>query len=298
MNQKKGYLYILIAGCLWGTIGLFVNLLSGFGAGTGMMVFLRLATGTVLIAAVMLAMGGGRLFRIDRRGLLICACLGIVCQALFNYAYTSAIGMVGVATGAVLLYTSPIFVCIMSRIFFKEGITGQKILGLVINIAGCVLTITGGDLTSMEFSVKGVCLGVAAGFLYSLLTIVGTLAKDYDSTTVTFYSFLFGAAAMAVTVRPWETIGSLCSPMFILVTLGYGLFSTVGAYVFYMKGLSCNLETAKVPVIASVETIVAAVIGIALFSETAGLWKLAGIALVLCSIAVMNVRKGARNAEG
>lgn len=294
-HQAKGYTFIFIAGCLWGAIGLFVNLLGGYGASTGTMVFLRLLTGAMWIAAVMLATGGLKGFRIDKKGLLLCGLLGILCQAMFNYAYTQAIGRVGMATAAVLLYTSPIFVCVMSRIFFKEAIGRQKVAGLVVNIIGCVLTVTGGNLSEMEFSVFGVVIGVTAGFLYSLLTIFGTVAKDYDSMTVTFYSFLLGAVVMGAAADPWAEIASAASPAFVITALGYGLISTAGAYCIYMKGLSFGLETSKVPVIASVETVVAAVIGVAVLQEDFSLWKLAGIVLVLCSIAVMNL--GGRKSE-
>ena len=50
-----------------------------------------------------------------------------------------------------------------------------------------------------------------------------------------------------------------------------------------------DLETSKVPVVCSVETIVASVTGVFLFNENLGGMKLLGIALVLCSIAVMNL---------
>jgi drug/metabolite transporter (DMT)-like permease len=46
-----------------------------------------------------------------------------------------------------------------------------------------------------------------------------------------------------------------------------------------------------VPLIASVETVVAAVLGVALFREAFGIAKLLGIALVLGSVAISNPSK-------
>lgn len=284
---NKGYLYIFIAGCLWGTIGLFIGLLGNFGVSGGAVVFLRMTTAAIWTVPFMLLTGGKKLFRIDRRGLLLCAILGVICQAMFNYAYTEAVGSVGVATAAVLLYTSPVFVSIMSRIFFREAIGMRKVAGLIVNIIGCALTVTGGDFTGVTIG-YGVFIGIAAGFLYSLMTIFGTVAKDYDTTTVTFYSFLFAAIAISL-ANPWEDIISAASPAFFAAAFAYGLITAVMAYFIYMKGLSMNLETSKVPVIASVETIVEAFIGFAVFREDLSLWKLAGIALVLFSIAIMNL---------
>ena len=58
-----------------------------------------------------------------------------------------------------------------------------------------------------------------------------------------------------------------------------------------MRGLSRPIETSRVPLIASVETVVAAVLGVALFHEAFGPAKLLGIALVLGSVAISNPSK-------
>ena len=237
--------------------------------------FLRMTTATLWIVPFMLLTGGTK---------------------LFNYAYTEAINHIGVATAAVLLYTSPVFVSIMSRIFFREAIGIRKVAGLIVNVIGCALTVTGGNFTGVTIG-YGVLIGIAAGFLYSLMTIFGTIAKDYDTTTVTFYSFLFAAIAMGITANPWSEVASAGSPAFFATAFAYGLITAVMAYFIYMKGLSMNLETSKVPVIASVETIVAAVIGFAVFQEDLSLWKLAGIILVLASIGIMNLGAAGKDAS-
>lgn len=290
-QQKKGYLMILTAGILWGSIGFFVTVLKELGAASSTIAFLRIGVGAVLLIPMMLAMGGKKLFQIDRKGLLVCAVLGVFSQALFNFMYTVSIEEVGVATGSVLLYTSPIFVCLMSGIFFREQIGSVKIAALIINIFGSILTVTGGEFSVIRFSVYGVAAGVAAGFLYALMTIICTAAGEYEPLTVVFYSFVFGALTLAVITPPWENLGNIISLPFLLAAAGYGLIPTVGSYFFYMKGLAQKLETSKVPVVASIETVVAAVIGIFVFSESAGFVKLVGIGCVLLSIAIMNMTK-------
>ena len=282
----------MIAGILWGSIGLFVNLLKAQGAGPQSIAFLRLCTAALLLVPVMLTSGGIRMFRIPRRGLLACAALGIFSQALFNISYNVSIQNVGVATASVLLYSSPIFVCVMSKIFFRETIGRVKRIALLINICGCILTVTNGDFSAISFSVLGAAAGILAGFLYALMTIISKAAtEDYHPLTVLFYSFIFGAAVIALAADPWENLTEVRSLRLILTAFGYGLIPTVGSYIFYLRGLRCGLETSKVPVIASIETVVAAMIGILLFQEAVGPFKLLGIACVLASIAIMNREK-------
>ena len=62
-------------------------------------------------------------------------------------------------------------------------------------------------------------------------------------------------------------------------------------YIVYYSGISKITETSVIPILASVETVVAAIIGLVVFGQGLGITKIAGIALVLISIAVMNLRK-------
>ena len=290
LQQRNGYILILIAGMLWGSIGLFVTILKALGAGSALIAFLRLGIGFILLLPMMYAMQGIELFKIDKKGLLLCLALGIFSQGLFNLSYNEAIRKMGVATASVLLYTAPLFVCIMSGIFFKEKIGKVKIAALLVNITGCILTVTGGDFTSIHFSVYGTVVGVTAGFLYALMTILGkTSIKDYSSLTIIFYSFLFGTLFLGVVLQPWNDMRGRMNLYFIAAAIGFGLIPTVGSYFLYMNGLAKGLEASKVPVIASIETVVAAFIGIAVLHEAVSLAKLIGIGCVIASICLMNL---------
>ncbi|MHC1723734.1 MAG: DMT family transporter [Aminipila sp.] len=297
-KQKTGYLMILIAGMLWGSIGLFVTILKSLGADSALIAFLRIGIGFFLLIPMMYAMKGRELFKIDKKGLLICLILGIFSQGLFNLCYNEAIRNVGVATASVLLYTAPIFVCIMSGIVFKEKIGGAKIGALSINVIGCVLTVTGGDFTSIRFSVYGVAMGVTAGFLYALMTILGkTSTGNYDSLTILFYSFLFGSLFLGIVIHPFHGISQLVNPLFIMAAIGFGLIPTLVSYFFYMKGLAKGLEASRVSVIASIETVVAAFIGLVVLHETSSFIKIIGICCVVASICLMNRIKSEKAIE-
>ncbi len=290
-EQRLGYFMVLIAGCLWGTNGFFVSILNDLGVQSSTVAFLRLAVAAIILAVMMLIMEGKKLFKIDKYGLLACLALGVFSQALFNYSYNEAIEHVGVALACILAYTAPIFVCIMSRLFFKEKIGPVKILALIVNIFGCVLTVTGGNFTSIKFSVYGAGAAVLAGFLFALMTIISTTTTSYHPLTILFYSFVFGAITLGAIARPWNAIAQAASLPLLFAVLGYCLIATVGSYFVYLRGLAKKLETSKVPVVTSVETVVATCIGVFVFHEALGFVKLIGIGLVLASIVIMNMVK-------
>jgi drug/metabolite transporter (DMT)-like permease len=286
-----GYVMIFAAGTLWGTIGLFVKLLNGVGASPTLTAFMRLFMGFCILVPVMFCMGGIKMFKIDKKGLFQCLLLGILSQALFNYCYNVSIGVVGVATGSILLYAAPVFVCIMSRIIFKEQIGILKVFSLALNIIGCFLMVTGGNLSYLKLSLIGIIFGLASAFLYSLVTIIGKIASGkVHPFTVVFYSFLFGWLTLGILTAPWKSIGDVTDFRFWIYSIGYGLIPTVGSYLLYMGGLRKNLEISRVPVIASIETVVATLIGVILFKEKLNFINVLGIVCLLSSITLMNLK--------
>ena len=288
-RQTIGYGMVLMAGVMWGTIGLFVKLLESTGASPSLIAFMRILMGAVILGVFMLFRYGTKRFRLDRKGLLHCAFLGVFTQALFNYSYNLSIESVGVATASVLLYTAPIFVVILSSVLFKEKITLWKIAAIAIDIIACFFMVTNGDFSAMNIAFAGVAFGVLAGFLYSLVTIVGRIATgDSDPMAVAFYGFLFGALALAVLTRPWTEIPDVSCISFWLYSAGFGLIPTVGSYHFYFHGLTRDLELSRVPVIASIEPIISTVIGLFVFHEVWGYGRVIGILGVVSAIALIS----------
>lgn len=303
MPSNKGYVMVLIAALMWGSIGIFVNSLAACGLSSVSIAALRLLVGAVLLIPVLAVMGmrgagvaAGRpasplaLFRATPRTLFASALVGIVGLAFANLGYYISMGEVGMSTASVLLYTSPVFGVVLGRMLYREEVTPGKLLSVVLNIVGCVLAVTNADFTGLSFSVLGVASGVFAGFMGALLAVFSKMATErMHPLAVTFYGFLFGGTVMLCMAYPWADVRVAMSPQLGVLLLAFGLIPTALAYIFYMNGLSMGLEASKVPVIASFETVATVLVGICLYAEDAGSVKVLGICLVLLSIFVMNM---------
>lgn len=68
----------------------------------------------------------------------------------------------------------------------------------------------------------------------------------------------------------------------------YALITTAIGYIFYYEGLKHITKSSKVPVIASVEVIVASLIGVVWYREHLGFISFLGIVAVLLFIILMN----------
>ena len=86
MNSAwKSYGCIFVAGCLWGTNGLFVKLMQGAGSTSAYTGFVRIALSLLILTVITLVKEGPKAFKISKNTLISCALLGLVCQALYNY---------------------------------------------------------------------------------------------------------------------------------------------------------------------------------------------------------------------
>ena len=139
MNRTKmAPLFIILAGCLWGSMGLFVRRLGTMGLGSMEIVELRSIIAAVLLFAVTALRNSSQL-RVSGRNLIPLGCSGIFSIIFFNYCYFSTIRLLNLSAAAILLYTAPIFVMLLSIPLFHEALTIRKLLALCMAFAGCCL---------------------------------------------------------------------------------------------------------------------------------------------------------------
>lgn len=287
-NIRK-YALIMLSGILWGTIGLFVKVLDAKGSTSEYTTFMRMFFAFLLLFAITLVKEGIGLFRIGRSTLISCALLGFVSMSLNNLCYTNAVSRLGMSLAAAILYMAPIFTSIQSKLLFHEKIGRSKLIALAFNVLGCVLAATGGRLSLEGVSVIGLLFGIGAAFAYSTQNIFGRLATDEASPfVVATYNFFFAAVFTLVVARPFSTIGDPFEPQLLIWGLLFGLIPTTIAYLLYFAGIQGLTETSKVPVFCSLELVVATVLGGLLFNENLPPASLAGTAMILISIMLMN----------
>ena len=277
-SQNGKYILIMVSGCLWGTIGLFIKLLD--------MSFAFL----ILAAAALIKEGAGS-FRVSRRTLITCMLMGVVSMSINNLCYTNAVSLLGMSLGAALLYMAPVFTAIESRVIFSENIGKYKIAAIALNVIGCTLAATGGDFSGIHVSAAGILFGIGAAFAYSTQNIFGRMATDdAPPFTVAAYNFMFAALFTLLAARPFSGVGDPLDPRILLYGFLFALIPTAAAYLLYFVGISGLTESSKVPVLCSLELVVAAVLGASVFSEHISIGMAAGIAMIFVSIIVINRR--------
>ena len=286
MNAKtKACLCILLAGTLWGVIGIFFNLLSGLGFTQMQVVAIRAVTAALVLGVYILARDPA-LLRVRLRDCWCFVGAGIISLVFFNWCYFTAMETTSLAVAAVLLYTAPVFVMLFSAVLFREPIGRRKVLALVMTFAGCLLVagMPGGG----SVSPKGFLTGLGAGVGYALYSIFSRFAleKGYSSATISLYTFLFAGAAALPLSRLWEAGALLIRPEAAAGALGIGVLCCVFPYLLYTRGLA-GVETGQAAIMATVEPAVAALVSFALYGESLLGAKGAGILRIVAAVAVL-----------
>lgn len=281
----------IIAGILFGSVGIFVRILSDFGFPNATIFFLRVSIAAILIL-VFLLIHNKNLLKIKGKDIPIFIGTGILGMMALNLCYNNAIGELTLSLSAVLLSTAPIFVMFMAAILFKEKVTKRKIICMFLAIGGCVLA-SGVLEQSAEcaFSIRGLTFGVMAAFFYGVYSIFSRLATDrgYNSYTVIFYSVLFAAIVLAPFVD-FNMIGEYVgqAPVGNLVFLCvHSLCTSILPYIFITLAL-IYVEAGKVSILASgAEPASAAVFGIMLFGEFPTLLIVLGIIITVTALILL-----------
>ena len=285
----KGVLFVLLAGICWGSIGLFIRTFNRAGLYSMDMVVLR-SVFTCLAMTLFLLFYDRKLLRIRLRDLWCFLGTGIVSMVFFNYCYFTLISLSSLSVAAVMLYTAPVFVMLLSAPLFGERITGRKVLALFLTVLGCIF-VTGviGDAASL--SLRAILFGLGAGLGYALYSIFSrcALQRGYHSFTISLYTFLFASLAALPLVDPGRILSvSTSSPFMFLFSIACGIVTTALPYIVYNFGLS-SMENGRAAIIASIEPVVATLIGFFVFREALTLGNLAGILLVLGAITLSNL---------
>lgn len=286
MKKYLPHLCILIGGSSWGLIGLFSRHLLAAGLTPRDIVLVRNLGGLLMMTLLFLLIDRS-VFKINWRHLPYFFGTGIVSVLLFTLLYFSCQQYCSLAVAAILLYTAPTFVVIMSAILWKEPVTKQKLLALAVAFLGCA-AVSGIFSGGLSVTPLGFLLGLGSGFFYATYSIFGRYAlAHYQPMTVTYYTFVFAGLSSLLVTQPLQVASAVFSDGRLLL-LGLGLIgiSTVIPYIFYTRGLA-QVESGKASILASIEPVVAALAGVIAFGEPMTAAVVLGLGCILISVYIL-----------
>jgi drug/metabolite transporter (DMT)-like permease len=277
--NTQGFLFVLAAAFMWGLIGVFTNYILPEGVSALEIAFWRATFAWVLFV---IHAGVKKQIKVQKTDLPALFGFGFICVTLFYGSYQLAIRDVGMALAAVLLYTAPAWVALMSWLVLNEQMTKTKITCVIATIIGVACISLGPQLMSnnpLEISWFGIAAGLVAGFTYALYYIFGKkFLYRYPTPTIFVYALPFGAAMLF----PFVDFAPKSAYVWMLL-IGLGAVTSYGAFSAYYTGLK-RMEATQASVVATFEPVVAAIFAFILFGETFSILGYVGSSMIIAAV--------------
>ncbi|QIN81209.1 EamA family transporter [Rubrobacter tropicus] len=297
-NTLLGALAVVAAASTWGTLGIFSKILYAEGVSFESLVAFRAAVGWLAVMAFLLATGGLRSLKVARRDLAFLIPLGFIGIGLFYLFYFFTVRESAVGTAAVLLYSSPAFVVVLAWLFLREGLGPAKLVSLGMTVCGVFLVAGAYDPSNLEVTPTVLVTGLLAGLTYGLYSIFGRpVAGRLGPAVILSYALFFGSALLVPAAVPTlHTLAGLSLASYGLLFM-LAVVHTTLAFALYTFGLG-RLGAGRAAIVATVEPVVAGVLGAVLLGEELTAPKVVGAGLVIAGAVLAQLRLGKTGRTG
>jgi len=283
-RRLRGYALVLVAATLWATLGIiFKALIADYGLSRITIAFFRASlSAAILFAALGLYRPGA--LRIAARDVWFFIGFGLFGVAAFYIVYVTAIDLAGMSVAAVLLYTAPAWVAVISAMFLGERLTTRKLGAVALAMVGCALVARVYDLRGLRLNWLGILAGLGAGLTYALYSVFNKAGvRRYDGWTVLAYGLLFGVVFLAPLQSPQLILAALRQPGAVIWLLVLALGPTLGAGLAFNAGLR-DVPVSSASVVATLEPVIASLLAFAFLGERLDPAQLVGGGLILIAV--------------
>jgi drug/metabolite transporter, DME family len=288
LARFRGYGLVLTAVVLWATMGLFFKgLMADFSLAPLAIIFWRVGVASAILW-VWLGLWRRDALRVARRDWLLFATYGVVGVAAYYSIYVYAVAQVGVGVAAVLMYTAPVWVTAVGVLFRHERLTASKAAALMLAVAGCALVGRVYALADVRFNWLGLLVGLSAGVGYALYILLsGAVSqRGYAPTTAIAYGYGLGALCLLPWQTPAELVRVATTPGLLFWVLLLALVPTLLGGAAFNAGLR-TVSASHASITATVEPVIAAGLGWAVFNEKMELWQGVGAGLIVAGVVML-----------
>lgn len=280
------WLRLVVLSLLWGGSFLFVGLALGHLPAL-VIVWLRVSLGAAVLAGV-LSLRGEAFPPRQAWGAL--AVMGLLNNAIPFTLYALAQGQIGAGPTAILNATTPLFTLVVAALATRdERLTGARVAGLLAGLAGVVVLM--GGAAGGTVAAQAACLSAALS--YACASVWGRRFRAMGLTPLaTAFGMLAASAAMLAPVmlafdRPWALPAPPATALLAIAALA--VLSTAWAYLLYFR-LLASAGAVNLALVTFLIPVSAIAFGILILDETLHPRHLAGLALILTGLAIIDGR--------
>lgn len=284
MDRRVSLIVVIVSAACFGTLAIFTNLAYAEGARPLPMLTWRFFIVTALMAVYQ--------FTRDRRKLTegvadikAYALMSVTGYGAASICYFYALKFASASVVAVLLYTYPAMVALLSRVFYGEPLTRGRVAAIALTFSGCALVV--GLLTNeVTVTLPGILLGLGAALGYSVFNMLShTMVGKRSRIVVMTYTFGLSAVALAiVTLLAGDTlaVGDWSLKLWWLLGLIVSI-PTFAAVVLYLRGIRA-LGPSQAAIVSTMEPIFTIALAAAFLGERLTPVQVVGVLFVVAGV--------------
>lgn len=280
--RNRGYWFVLLAACLWGTNGT-AQALAPEAAQPLIIGTLRIALGGLTLLAVAALRGK---LRDGQRWLFWPTLFGAVSMAAYQLFFFAGVERTGVAVGTIVgIGSTPILAGPIGYLVRGEKPGRRWMAATLLGVIGCGLLIAVGE--SIQLDLAGIFLATCAGGSYAVFTTASkSLLEKHAPEAVMAITFSLGALFVLPLLSGAE-LGWLAQPNGWLVILHLGVITAALAYILFAHGLQ-RVKVATAATLTLAEPLTAGLLGYFFLREPLTALALAGIGLIFAGLVVLS----------
>ena len=274
-KQQKGVFCVFLAAVLYSIGGLCIKLIPWNG--------MSINGGRTLVA--LFVIGGYLIITKHKVRFNRYILLGALCVCGTNILFSVANKMTTAANTIVLQFTAPIFVLILSMLFWKKKPRKLDVITCILVLGGVVC-----------FFLDGLSMGGTVGNILALLsglTYAGVFLLNDFPDCDPISSVFWGDVISAVTGLPFLLQETAFPPSAIISLVILGAFQVGLAYTLMCIGLKTT-PAVTASLISGIEPILNPILVAVFYREPVGSMALVGACIVICSVVSYNVLQARR----
>lgn len=256
---------------------------------------LVLAASRLAIAALCLAPAwrGFRKAQYQRRTLLYSAAAGIF-LALHFACWITSLSYTSIAASATLVTTNPVWVALLSWLWFREKLSRTSLVGIAITLLGGILVAAGGaGATDASQPLLGNLLALVGSWAVSFYILFGREAQRQGLSIGSHVVLTYSTAALVLLPLPFlfgASYSGYPSAVYVWIALLALIPQLIGhtSFNWAVRWMSPTLVTLTI----LAEPIGSSILGAIVFKENPGAIVILGAIIILTGVAVAAV--GAR----
>lgn len=268
---------MILAMLIFGTLGTFVHFIH---LPSPILAAFRAIIATVFLGIYMIISPNKPNSSNIRKELHLLIPSGIVLGFMWIFLFR-AYTLSTVAIATLCHYMAPIFVMLLSPLFFKEKLNIIKIICILAAISGIFLVsgITGGSSPHLN----GILFGLLSATFYTAVIIMNKFTHSLPPAETTFFQLFVAAIVLSVYSFLTENfVFSSMSTMTIVLVLIVGVVHTGITYFLFFNAVE-DMPAQSVAILSYIDPVAAILLSTFFLGQTMGALQWIGAALILGS---------------